>query len=639
MNKNVILKSIIRKPVIAILLTLLIGLISYGFVGKAVETILVYRETNRLEGYYRSIGYVTQENPDNEKNPYSAAVELLRQSPELDYDDPQRQTAGFMRDFYNLDYFSGTMDAPETAFASASSWAGEGVYNLDYWFYGRLIESSEEYEANVKIPIVSGYRLIFEVDQVLAGYPENISAGKNYLFWIPARYALDYDRIAPQLEKIEEGERYLIHAWHHPSYNFGVTGLPIAVENASKSFNLKPVDGDQWFIPLGASDSLDLTLPKYTNIKNQIDTLNENLRSILLIGTSDMSAMPAMQLDMTYNYLLEGRWLNHQDELTASNAIVIPKKLAEIRNISTGDELSVTMRALTNPYICYIRGAEDLQNWEDYPNQEITYEVVGIYSNPSLDEGGDLGPWSAISYVPNSTFSDEYSFPTYYSKLKDKVTAYSFLLKNPRMQNRFEEDYAPKLKDLGFNLQFTDNNGKNFVAGADPMRKSNFIGSLLFGLALLMAIALSVFLYLRQQQRNFATMRALGVPAKKSNRQLITPLLALGFIGSALGAAFSWQDAHSKAGESLSQLPLPSGVFPELSLNPWIGIGFWLFVLLVLLFAVIIGNRKVRKTPVLELLQDSNKKAKSKNEESKIEKDSPAEKPLASKDKTLISQS
>ena len=148
MKQNVIMKSIIRKPIIAILLTLLIGLISYGFVGKAAETIIVDRETTRLEGYYRSIGYVTQENPDNEKNPYSAAVSLVQQSRELDYDDQQRQTAGFMRDFYNLDYLSGTMDVPETAYSGASSWVGEGVYNLDYWFYGRLIESSKEYEAD-----------------------------------------------------------------------------------------------------------------------------------------------------------------------------------------------------------------------------------------------------------------------------------------------------------------------------------------------------------------------------------------------------------------------------------------------------------------------------------------------------------
>ena len=43
MKENVILKSLLRKPVIGALLTLLIGLVSYGFVGKAVETIIVWR--------------------------------------------------------------------------------------------------------------------------------------------------------------------------------------------------------------------------------------------------------------------------------------------------------------------------------------------------------------------------------------------------------------------------------------------------------------------------------------------------------------------------------------------------------------------------------------------------------------------
>ena len=83
---------------------------------------------------------------------------------------------------------------------------------------------------------------------------------------------------------------------------------------------------------------------------------------------------------------------------------------------------------------------------------------------------------------------------------------------------------------------------------------------------------------------------------------------------------------------------MPSGVMPDLSFNPWLGVGLWRFVLLVLLFAVYIGNRKVSKTPVLELLQDSNKKTKAKNEEDKIEKDVPVEKALASKEDAVISQ-
>lgn len=614
MNKNVILKSTIRKPIVTILLTLLIGFISYGFIGKVVETIIVYRETNRLEGYFRSIGYLTKTEADKTENSYEAGAELIRQSLALASDDLQKSSAGVPRDFYNLDFNSGTMDVPDLPYVEATEASGEGVYNLDYWFYGELIHFSKEYAIDIKIDYFTGYQLVFNVDNLLAGYPDNIEEGKNYVFWIPARYTLEIDKMEPHLDKMEEGERYLIHAWHHPYANFRISGTD-AVNN-SKTLNLKAIEGDElWYIPLGDAVSLDFSLSKYQEIKNEIDLLNENLRAIPLIGTSDMSALPEMQLDATYNYIVEGRWLNREDEQLSNEAIVIPKALASERKLSLGDHIHLAFRALKDPYICYIRG-EDSQNWKSYQTQEVEYEIVGIYSNPDLDSEFETGALSSLSYVPNSTLNQVFAFPELASTVGDKNSAYTFVLTDPRFQDEFYEEIEPKLKELGFTLQFTDNNGKNFTLGADPMRKSNLIGSLLFGGALLIAVALSVFLYLRQQRGNYATLRALGVPARKSNRQLITPLLGLGIIGSALGTVFSWQNAHLKAGESLSQLPMPSGVAPDLSLNPWLGIPLWIFVLLVLLLGVYIGNRKVTKTPVLELLQDNRNLAKSEKEES-----------------------
>ncbi len=194
-----------------------------------------------------------------------------------------------------------------------------------------------------------------------------------------------------------------------------------------------------------------------------------------------------------------------------------------------------------------------------------------------------------------------------WSAVGDKTLSYSFVLTDPRLQDAFLEEYSPKLKALGFDLSFVENNAKNFVAGADPLRKSLLMGAVLFAVALLMAIVLSVFLYLRQQRRNYAVLRALGVPARISNKQLILPLLGgLGLLGSVIGALFSWQNAHNRAAESLSKLPLPSGVLPELSLHPALGgVGIWFLVLLMIVLTAWLGNRKVTSAPVLELLQDN----------------------------------
>lgn len=619
MGKNIILKSLLRKPIIAILLTLLIGLVAYGFVGKAVETIIVWRETNRLEGYYRSIGYITKD-WEGEEHSYAEGAALIEQSPSVAFGDLRKQTAGFMQDYYNTDFDSGTMDVPDTPFTAASLWYGEGVYNLDYWFYGTLVHYEKVF--TTKKPILfSGYLLVFKVDNVLAGYPERIQANNNYAIWIPARFTNDFEKMASSLDLMEQGQRYFLRAWSYPNVGFVVSGVDAV--NIDNAFNLKAIDDDSlWYIPVAERETIDLSMPQFDTVRLEIERLNQNLRSIMLIGTNDMSAMPEVQLDSKNLFLVEGRWLNNDDEIQAKPVIVISKNLAKTRNLELGDHMTITMRSLKDPYFSYIRSKEDIERWKTYPYQTKTYEVVGIYSDPYMEAANKNENFFSTSYVPNATMPDQFAFPIDWSKIEDKHLAYSFILTNPRLQDSFIEELTPKLKEIGFTLKFNDNNGKNFMASADPLRKSTLNGSFLYIAALLLAIGLTVFLYLFTQRRNYAIQRALGVTAGVSNKQLILPLLGLGLIGSLVGAILSWQIALKKAAESLSRLPLPSGVEPELTLNPAFGLGCWILILFALGMAVHLGSRRVTHTPVLALLQDkSNQKASTKADSSSAVKE------------------
>ena len=72
------------------------------------------------------------------------------------------------------------------------------------------------------------------------------------------------------------------------------------------------------------------------SIKNKIDILNENLHTLGIIATADMSAMPQTQEASRELYLTEGRWLNHQDDLDGNKAIVVSSEFAEMRDIKLG---------------------------------------------------------------------------------------------------------------------------------------------------------------------------------------------------------------------------------------------------------------------------------------------------------------
>jgi hypothetical protein len=62
MKSNVPLISSLRQPFRSLLLLTLFGLITFGFMTKAVGFILVQRETEVLGSYYRSIGILENVN-------------------------------------------------------------------------------------------------------------------------------------------------------------------------------------------------------------------------------------------------------------------------------------------------------------------------------------------------------------------------------------------------------------------------------------------------------------------------------------------------------------------------------------------------------------------------------------------------
>ena len=214
---------------------------------------------------------------------------------------------------------------------------------------------------------------------------------------------------------MEEGQRYFLRAWSYPNVGYVVGGVDAV--NTDNAFNLKAIDDENlWYIPVKEEETINLSLPQFNSVRLEIERLNQNLRSIMLIGTNDMSALPEVQLDSKNLFLVEGRWLNHYDEIQAKPVIVISKNLAETRNIKIGDHLTVTMRSLKNPFFSYIRGKQDIENWKTYPYQTNTYEVVGIYSDPYMEAANQNDNFFSTSYIPNATMPDQFARSRIYTQ-------------------------------------------------------------------------------------------------------------------------------------------------------------------------------------------------------------------------------
>ena len=175
MKTNVCLTSTLRKPLSSLLLLVLFGLVSFGFMTKAVGFILVQRETGVLGSYYRSIG-VLENVKDPKSGDVSAGIKLIETSPYFAYGDQRQVVSGVMPQTYNKnDQISNS-----TAFMNAypkEDWPN--VHNTDIWFTGNLIQK-EEVKTFAKLPEnrkTIGYFLEFDIDTLLAAYPEVAKQG------------------------------------------------------------------------------------------------------------------------------------------------------------------------------------------------------------------------------------------------------------------------------------------------------------------------------------------------------------------------------------------------------------------------------------------------------------------------------
>lgn len=595
MKTNVCLISSLRKPFSSLLLLILFGLISFGFITKAIGFILVQRETGVLGSYYRSIGVLGNVN-DPESGDVSAGIELIKTSPYFAYGDQRRLVSGVLQQTYNS--YGRFYWSNSTEFMNAypkEYWFN--VHNTDRWFIGELIKIEEVKDDKRKQPedkITIGYYLEFRIDTLLAAYPEDARQGQSIglLFMFKGNEAT-----VPLIEEMEVSQRYLIRGWKD-------LGFPLDFDWENTNYadlELLPLD-DQglWYIPLANGASIDFSNPDMASIKNDIDILNENLHALGIITTVDMSAMPIFQEASREYYLVEGRWLNHQDDLAGNKVIVVPNDFAAMRGFKLGDELMLTFRPLTDTFLGLIRDGEDTMDWRSYPTYQDTFKIVGLYEGTTNT--------GILAYIPASSLRPGFASSTKYPYREEGD--YSFVLDTPRHETQFTQAYKAPLQELGINLTFLPNNGPAYWAAIDPIRRSSAADILIFGLLMIVALSMAVFIYLMQRKRDYAILRALGVPVKQANGQLILPLLLLGGVGIIIGGLPSWNYALSKAKASLSTIPTPAGVYPSADLSPFFLAGLCVAIFLLLALFSWVGVFLLAHKPVFEILQGETYHAK-----------------------------
>lgn len=583
MKTNVFLISTFRHPFRSLLLLLLFGLISFGFITKVVEFLIVQRETETLGSYYRSIG-VLENIKDPQSRDVSAGIDLIETSPYFAYGDQRRAASGVMQFAYN----NLSLIANTTLLAALPEKYWDNTHNTDIYFIGELMDKEEvKNDKRAENKITIGYYFSFKIDTLLAAYPENARVGfpLSILFMFEG-----HESAIPILQKMEVGQRYFVRCWFDSGFD-----RDFYWENThAASLQIIPLDDkDLWYMPLAKGATIDFNTPEMAQIKNDIDVLIENQHALYIVTTSDMSGIPLMQEASRLVYLTEGRWLNHQDDLNQSRLIVVPDEFARIRGFKLGDEIQLTFRPLTDTSWGLIRDGPDKMAWESYPTYQEKFRIIGLYAGTS--------GVPTIEFIPNSSLPQ--GFESSCQPQFCKLLGYGFILNSSRNQSEFVQEYKTPLQELGISLTFLENTGQAYWSSVDPIRSSLSADVSIFGLLIFVALILAVFLYILQHRREYAILRTLGVPDLKANKYIFYPIFFMGVIGILNGGMPAWKYAINQATLSLSTLPTPAGVYPHVDLNIIFLVGLFLGIFLLLVIITLVGINLLAHKPVYELIQ------------------------------------
>lgn len=582
MKNRVYFKSALRQPARILLLVLLIGLMSFAFTARAAQYALIQRETGRLGGYYRSIGTIA--NADPEDYDVTAGANLIAKSPYVEFEDRRGSCPAVLQGLYNGDIGGYTSDGYRDT--------SLGLHISDVFVYGELMSAPIKIDMSLKSGwegIDAVYFFTLRVDQVEAGYPEYAAAGKTLKLYFIADETLD----SGVLEELEAGRRYFLKAFYDP--------MAFSTLTPGENLIVKPLnDSGLCFLPVEPGEHVDFESPELAGLSEELAILQENLRAMFVTGTKDMSALPrAQQSAMLSYYLADGRWLNRDDDLNARNVCVVHSEFADFRGLSVGDEITLTFRDFKPFFSGYMLGGEGWENWREFPTHTESFEIVGLYGITSMNV--QPSHRNTFMFIPDSRMPAGFG-----SYSESEVTDYSFVLKSSRDQEAFIQENRQALSEMGYTLSFVENNAENFWASATPILQSASMSAAVFAAVLVMGLILTAFLYLRLRRRDFAALRAMGLPARKAARDLLGPMAVVGLAGVAAGCVPSWRYAMAKAGQTLSAIPGPEGVEAAAELSPAFPAAIGAVIFALLLIFIRAGAAYLSRRPVLELLQGAS---------------------------------
>ena len=619
MKRNIYITSMWRQPIRTLLIVVLMALASFTFVLRTVEYMIVRNRIYEIAARFRAVGFIQAAGDDVGTGNIISAVEVIADSPYIVRHDIRRGATGYLRDMTNVDvtgYITGSVDFD---FDNIS---------IHTFFYGTVTGVVSRDDTFI--------RMYVDADYVVAGHPEHVVEGQNL------RISIQRADVNA-MQSLEVGKRYL----------FGVSFIctcptrSIPIVGARSPLDIQPLDEGLWFLPVpeGRAD-----LQQHPNIAARIETRQYAISRIDLRTSIDMSAIPHWQLHMAQWRILAGRGISVEDNEQARMVAVVHRQFAETRGLELGDTIVIQLPAahhvvepmlltssittyegiiLTRPHTDFVIIPNDLQQ----PMYELELEIIGTMRHVRYPSGPMSTLYASYIWIPDSILPQSHSLQNTYTFYMDwygsyrhgwrpraiSVLAdvpydipgnyipsiwYSFELNDPRNQDAFLLRYRATLEAMGYQLTILETNAPAFWAAAAPILLSIALNLIAFWIVFVLVLALVVFLYVRMRRKDFAIMRALGIPAGAALRMLLVAAIVYGLPAVIIGGSAAWYIAMASVAEALYPVNM---VIRTFTVVPTLSV-IWLVAMLAVVAAlmallILIGAVVQARKPILVLLQ------------------------------------
>ena len=621
MRTTVSLKTLFRSPVRTILTFVLFGVVSFAFIVQVSEYAITKREINNAALLYRGVGTVEIKPPIEQdvRTPFyivtdqRISAEYTKEEKEFIYSVDSGAETHFRHDEISYQpltrgQITAISSLPYIAVAD-TRYMTAGVSDVylrrfedrNYWPYtNRIIVEATLEEVRISKQPDSPNDLFLSDTKVLAGhYPHKDVAGQSISVThrnAPPSiiYIWNTEMITPwdvygteYMNTLVPKQRYVFVLRYKP---FDDVALISSGNNLVPNFGLADYLTDSWCDAVWSLEGEPenyLGMERFAPLRQLIEITKADDHTFDVVYTECMDTI--MRFSEGNMTITEGRTLTRDDSKNDVGVCVINSSIAQAYNLGVGDTMTLNVGAeLFEQYRGLGAAAVTWQRFS-LPVKTMMLEIVGIYQD--IDSAAQQRKNPHWNYSRNTVFVPKSLLPISEGELTEHMftpAEFSFIIDDAWNTAAFLEAAETMVEELGLHLIFND---KGWLAIQEEYRVAvwrSAINIAVFSVAMVIATWFTVHLFIGRKKKEYAIMRALGLPKNESAYTLVLPLISITTASVLVGVGATWAYMLNTSIPMVVMIGCIAGIF------------------LLVLFVAFLLLWRIGKASLLALLQDGS---------------------------------